>query len=293
MDPYLVILAGGISSRMRLAPADTQRVDPRLSAEAQEKPKSMILLGAQRRPFLDFLLHNARAACYRDVVVVVGEHDRTIWDHYGGADRGNEFHGLSISFAVQRIPGNRSKPLGTADALLQGLIAVPEWAGHQFTVCNSDNLYSTRALRAMLECRSTGAIADYDRASLKFPPERTSQFAVIRKDSAGRLIDIVEKPSAPEIALARDKDGRVGVSMNLFRLTYDIVKPLLEQVPLHPIRLEKELPEAVRMMVQSCPGSVIAVSMAEDVPDLTTQQDIAGVNEFLIREFTSPPFSHP
>jgi len=287
VDPNLVILAGGISSRMK-RPA-TISADPTLLREAERKAKGMIGVGADHRPLMDYLLYNAREAGYRDVVIVVGEYDQTFRDQYGPADRNNSFHGLSISYALQPIPPGRSKPLGTADALLCALRAREDWRGKKFTVCNSDNLYSCRALRLLLEDTHPAALIDYDRDTLQFEQCRIEQFSVIRKNTAGFLAAIVEKPTPAEIAAAADRDGRVGVSMNIFRFAVDRILPLLDRVPLHPVRQEKEIPTAVMMLLGLDPDSVMTIPLSEYVPDLTHQDDIAEVQRYLLAAF--PDFS--
>ena len=278
-SPNLVILAGGVSSRMKksiheLAGSSVQR-------GAGHSAKSMIGLGEEKRPFLDYLLWNAERAGYRDVVLVVGEHDRSFRERYGNADRGNRFHALEISYAVQNIPPGRTKPLGTADALLQALLLRQDWRGQGCTVCNSDNLYSVTALRRTLETGNRCALMDYDRAGLGFAPARARQFAVLVKDASGILVDIVEKPSPEQVLRATGPYGRVGVSMNLWRFSYDVILPFLESAPVHSVRREKELPVAVGIMIRSHPGSMTAIPISEHVPDLTSVHDIGEVEGFL------------
>ncbi len=289
MDPNIVILAGGISSRMKRSAPEETRVAPALRRDAAEKAKAMIGVGEGGRPFLDYLLYNSRAAGYRDVVLVVGEHDESIRRYYDGEAGKSAARGLDISYAVQRIRPGRSKPLGTADALLAGLRSAPRWRGERFTVCNSDNLYSRRALRMMLECSDPGGMIDYDSSAFTFDPGRVNQWAVTRKNAEGYLVDIVEKPSADVIEDARDGMGRIGVSMNLWRLGYDTVVPYLEAVPLDPVRDEKELPAAILMMLADIPNAVRALPLSEDVPDLTSLADVGSVRAYLRREF--PEFS--
>jgi hypothetical protein len=69
--------------------------------------------------------------------------------------------------------------------------------------------------------------------------------------------------------------------MNIFRFSYDRIIPFLEQVPLHPVRAEKELPVAVMMLVERHPGSVMTIQLSEHVPDLTYLSDIGQVQEYL------------
>lgn len=285
MDPNLVILAAGVSSRMKREVS--ANIDPELRREADEKPKAMIGVGKDRRPLLDYLLYNARRSGYRDVVIVVGQNDRSIRDYYGKADERKT--GLRLSYAVQTIPAGRSKPLGTADALLQGLLSAPRWQGQKFTVCNSDNVYSRSAFRTMLECPGMGGMIDYDRSALGFDQERIEQFAVTEKTGDGFLLTIIEKPTPETIKSVRDRSGRVGVSMNIFRLPYDQALPLLKAVPLNPVRQEKELPTMIAMFVRRYPKSLYAIPIAEYVLDLTSKSDIAQMGEYLKREF--PDFS--
>jgi glucose-1-phosphate adenylyltransferase len=261
-----------------------------LLREAEEKSKSMIGVGLGGRPFMDYLLFNAREAGYRDVVIVIGERDASIRAQYGTRDRDNGYHGLSISYAVQSIPAGRTKPPGTADALLCALTSRPDWGGGKFTVCNSDNLYSKEALGLLRACAAPCALIDYDREALLFDQARIEQFAVLRKDPQGYLTRIVEKPSSEDVALARDARGRIGVSMNIFRFSYDLILGPLRDVPFHPLRQEKELPAAVALLLDRHPGSVLAIPVAEEVPDMTSKGDIARVQDYLQRHFPSFAF---
>ena len=269
----IVILAGGISSRMRSSSATT--IDEQLRHDAETKSKSMIRIGNGNRPFLDVLLQNVHNAGYNDIVIVVNENDTSVRRYYESAKR------LSISFATQMIPPGRTKPLGTSDALLQALVSKPEWRGHHFTVCNSDNLYSVRALKMLLGIDDGNALIDYDRSALGFDRERIEQFAVLYKRADGALLDILEKPSADQVTKAQDANGRIGVGMNIFRFAYADIFPILQIVPMHPVRKEQELPEAVRIMITQFPAAMKALPLAEHVPDLTSQDDILHVKEFL------------
>jgi len=274
----LVVLAAGLSSRMkRSAAAGLQGSG--LALEALQKSKSMIGLGSGGRPLLDYLLLNARDAGYGDIVIVVGERDEEIRARYRkpvGA-----LKGLTVSFAVQSIPPGRSKPPGTADALLCALRARRDLRGGTFTVCNSDNLYSTGAMRSLLATPHPCALIDYDRDALRFSESRIAQFAVLEKDARGFLRAIIEKPTPEDMMRVRDAAGRVGVSMNIFRFSYDMILGPLEEVPLHPVRQEKELPAAVMLMIGKHPESMFTIPVSEFVPDLTSIDDIAEVRKFL------------
>ena len=177
----LIILAGGISSRMKKPTDRNLEIDNKLVEDADLKTKSMIGVGKDYRPFLDYLLFNAREAGYGDIVLVIGANDNSIKDYYGYNNSDNNFYGLKISYAVQPVPEGRTKPLGTADALLWGLKSKPEWNSNYFTVCNSDNLYSVKALSMMLKSTYLAALIDYDRSALEFEQDRIERFAVTKK----------------------------------------------------------------------------------------------------------------
>ncbi|UCH61821.1 MAG: NTP transferase domain-containing protein [Fidelibacterota bacterium] len=283
MPGRLVILAGGIGSRMRKPPEKVIIDDCRLTKDADEKPKAMIGFGAIRRPFLDYLLYNAQEAGYRDIVIVIGDKDDQIRLYYGEKERNNDFHGLCISYALQAVPEGREKPLGTADALLQALVMREDWGDRKFTVCNSDNLYSTHALQLLLETPYDNAMIAYDRSALEFDEERIEKFAVIHKDDAGYLRRIIEKPSREEMHQARDPSGKLEVSMNVFSFYYPLILPVLQAVPLHSVRNEKELPIAVNMLATEYHGEVMNYPLSEHVPDLTSKDDILRVREEINR----------
>lgn len=288
MDKNVVILAGGASSRMR----NSVGPDSPLAAEIRHKAKGMLGVGEPARqagggsrPFLDYLLFNIEKAGYESVVIVVPQNDASIRDYYEYRGGAAQFPRLDISYVVQEVPPSRTKPLGTADALMQALHATPSWKGKRFTVCNSDNLYSPHALQLLLNDGHENAMIDYDRSALQFGEERIAKFAVIKKDESGFLQDIIEKPSLDELHSVRDAEGRIGVSMNIWRLSYDVILPYLDAVPLHPVRHEKELPAAVKMLIAHRPRSLFAIPCSEHVIDLTSPDDIAMVVEYLRKEF--------
>ena len=275
---------------MKRSVAPEISADPALIRDADVKAKSMIRVGRNGRPFLDYLLFNARQSGYRDILIVVGEGDDSIRNYYGQEDHDNDFSGLKISYAIQQIPAGRQKPMGTADALYQGLKGKSEWAGKRFTVCNSDNLYSETALGLMREHKYRSAMVDYDRRTLQFGWGRIERFAVTLKDGDGFLTGIIEKPSKDQLQAATGRDGFIGVSMNIFDLQYDMIFPFLEKVPFHPLRNEKELPEAVTMMVGAYPQCLFAYPLSEHVLDLTEKGDILTVKKYLETYFENAAF---
>lgn len=283
MEPNIVILAAGASSRMKQSVRAGIR--PGLEAHILARPKCMLPVGEDDKPFLDYLLTNIDRAGYRDAVIVVGEKDEWTQQYYENRRGTDQFPNLRISFVRQPIPPGRNKPLGTADALVRALQAMTHWYGQRFTVCNSDNLYSQSALQLLLHDNHPNSMIAYNRRALDFPAERLRQFSVVMIDEDGYLTDIIEKPTAEELERATAVPERVGVSMNLWRFSREAILPFLHDVPLHPIRQEKELPTAVRLMVSRQPKSVWAIRRSEHVPDLTSAGDIEKVREYLRQRY--------
>ena len=122
-------------------------------------------------------------------------------------------------------------------------------------------------------------------------PTRVEHFAIVKTNTGGFVEAIVEKPSREEVNEMMRIDGRVDVSMNLFRFDYDTILPFLERVPMNPARQENELPAAVALMVEHLPAAVRTFPAREEVPDLTSRDDIDRVNEFLGSAY--PNFSWP
>jgi glucose-1-phosphate adenylyltransferase len=283
-DKRAVILAGGIASRMKQSSVESG-LEPELVRQAEERTKGMIGVGDGGRPFLDYLLYNMKKAGLQDVVIVIAEHDSELRQYYGPKDRDNEFHGIRISYAIQRIPTGRKKPIGTSDALTQALVSRPDWKTGDFIVCNSDNLYSIRSFRMLLESDAPNALIDYDRSGLEFDQTRISHFGITRKDKDGFLVEIVEKPKMEQLESLRSSDGTLRVSMNIFRLNFSMIFGPLRDCPENPIRQEKELVAAVTNMVKANPQSLKALPLKEHVPDLTYKEDILITQEYLRKHF--------
>ena len=248
-------------------------------------PKAMIPVGPGGRPFLDYLLLNVSRAGYSEVVIVVSATDEMIRSRYADPSVFGLPSGLRVSFAIQGIPEGREKPAGTADALYCALESRPDWAGQKFTVCNSDNLYPVRALKTAINSEYENSMIVFDSAALGLPSERIKAFAVIKTDSDGNVLDIIEKPDSTAYDNAVDDAGRINVSMNVFRLDFDMILPILGKVPLNPVRNEKELPAAIRMMIARHPGSLYAIPLSESVPDLTSSGDISAVIRYIRQNY--------
>lgn len=280
----LVILAGGVSSRMKKSLEQESQLNDQVLIDAKLKPKSMIRIGKDGRPFLDYLIMNAKKSGINDITIVISEKDNSIKEYYDSIHDENWLKEIKINYAYQKIPEGREKPLGTADALLEALLSRNDWKGEKFLMTNSDNLYSQNAMKILISSNHKNALIDYDRNGFKFEKSRVSSFAVTLKDDENFLVDIIEKPNEEQVTKATTKDGFVGVSMNIFMFSYDMILPYLKITPLSQ-RNEKELPTAIKMMISENHKTLYCYPLSEHVPDLTSKDDIKIVQEYLEKEF--------
>jgi glucose-1-phosphate adenylyltransferase len=229
------------------------------------------------KPFLSYLLENILQAEFKNVYIITGENSKMFRRAF---ENNPDFVDLNIQFATQYIPEGREKPYGTADALYQCLEQHPNLKEDTFCVCNSDNLYSLNALKNIKNANSRQAILAYDIDHLEYPKERISRFAVMRFNENYDLLAIVEKPEPSRIANYTDAHQKIRVSMNIFLFDGKYFFKYLENCPPHPIRDEKELPTALMNMIGDN-IQVLGIPIEEHVPDLTSKNDIAILENYL------------
>lgn len=280
-----MILAGGTSSRMKKELTEGN-VNSELQKQANEMPKGMIGVGKGGRPFLDYQLFNAAKAGFREVVIVLNQKDTITKPYYNLQQEKGATWGLKIKFATQIIPENRVKPLGTADAVQQGLEQHPEWSGTKITVCNSDNLYSSNAFKLLLNNKFPAGLVSYEASGLGFDHEKVKNCAILFENKDGFLEKLIEKPTDNQIDECLVHVGRLGISMNIFNLEYNLALNYMRSQPLNESRNEKEMPEAVSRIAKENPEFVKTFHVCEIMPDLTAKNDLSIVQEYLEKEFT-------
>lgn len=267
----LVILAAGASSRMR------RSLESSPIGLDSFTSKALIPLGAEAKPAVSFLIINAVEAGIQRIILIVPEASEAFQTYFNQQGSG----GISIDYAVQKIPSGRQKPMGTADALLQCMDQYPELKETPFLVCNGDNLYSIEAFTDLIQSNYKNALIGYNREGLEFPMERIAAFALLELDEQHRLASIIEKPTPEEVALFKRKDGDLFVSMNIWKFYGEDVYPYLLNCPINPERNEKELPTAVLNMIGTEGVPLYVVLRNEHVPDLTSAEDIEKVSAYL------------
>ena len=266
----LLILAGGSSSRMKRS-LESVKLSEDTKNIALKVHKSLIPLGKTEKPLLYYLLKNAKAAGYQKIYLITSPENEAFHDFIDS----NVSEYLPLNFVLQYLPEGRKKPLGTADALAQAMAQYPELKSNSFTICNGDNLYSVKALSLLRENREAPhALISYSRSGLQFPDQRISKFAVMAIDKENYLENIIEKPEPQVLEKYRDVYGEIRVSMNVFSFDGASIDQYIRDCPIHPLRQEKELPEAVRNFVKDHPKQFITIPVSEHLPDLTAADDI-------------------
>ena len=236
-------------------------LDAAQAAAAAAGQKGMMPVGG--RPLLDHVLSTLADAGVRDACLVVAPEHAAIRAHYDAVRPAR----LRIHYAVQ------AEPRGTADALLAAGAFIGD--GRAF-VCNADNHYPLAALVA-LGGAGGEAVAGFDGDALVatsgIPRERLRKFALLLRDDAGRLVDLVEKPD--DATWARLAPVAL-VSMNLWVAGPAIVAACRRVRP--SARGELELPEAVRLAVREDGATIRVVPVHGPVLDLSSRRDVAVVS---------------
>lgn len=246
-------------------------------ADAAHRPKPMVRIGPNQEPFLQFILLRAERAGFTEITVVISPEDEvteawlSAWNETPVGPR------MRVRVAVQW------EPKGTADAVREALLQDPVHPGEAILTCNGDNLPTVKALASLRTASFTPSLLAFDRESLGLRPERVSGFAVIHATDEGRLRGIVEKPDATAVEEARQADGTVRVSMNLFRADPVSLLETLTTLEPHPERGELELPTAFDSFFE-----VRVIPHASAVLDLTSLADAPEVAEALAKEQLLP-----
>src|SRR3972149_7392315 len=116
-----------------------------------------------------------------DVVIVVGPGDNPIKDYFGDGEK----IGLNIKYAFQE------KPLGQADALL----SARKYMKESFLVMNANDIYDSSLISDLAKLGQQNSM---DVALVGRRVENPNKFGVMKFNSTGRLIGVVEKPELGE-----------------------------------------------------------------------------------------------
>ena len=279
MDKKLIIMAGGASSRMKRS-LETSELTPETKKIASSAHKSLIPLGSKQKPLLFHLIQNAVNAGFKEVYLITSPENEAFRECVGSASKNNLFAGALVHYAIQYLPQGRNKPLGTADAVQQAMEQHPELKNEFFSICNADNLYSVHAFALLLAPRDTPhALISYNRSSLNYSSARMSSFAIIDISEEGLLENIIEKPDPETFKNYEDTSDHIGVSMNIFSFEGALLFPFLKNCPINAERNEKELPEAVRIMISEPKNKIRCFKVSEHILDLTSAEDLKNFSD--------------
>jgi len=276
INDSLIILAAGLSSRMKKS-VSSKNLSKRSIEQANSRDKGLIGIDKNGRPLIHYLLINAKIAGFKVIYLVIGQNSDSFKSYFDE----NKYDGLDIEFAVQYLEKNKLKPSGTADALFQAITQFPILKSSNFCVCNSDNLYSAKALRSIRSTSFSNAFISYDKSFLNFSSAKVSSFSILKLNKNGYLVNILEKPTTKDFDLFKDNGGKIRVSMNLFKFNGSVFYDYLKNCPFDVLRNEKELPTAVLNLAKDKPSSVYGIPFEEHVPDLTSKDDIIVLNKLL------------
>ena len=276
INDSLIILAAGLSSRMKKS-VSNKNLSKDSIEQANSREKGLIGIDKNGRPLIHYLLINAKIAGFKVIYLVIGQNSDSFKSYFDE----NKYDGLDIEFAVQYLEKNKLKPSGTADALFQAITQFPILKSSNFCVCNSDNLYSAKALRSIRSTSFSNAFISYDKSYLNFSSEKVSSFSILKLNDNGYLVNILEKPTTKDFDLFKDSGGKIRVSMNLFKFNGSVFFDYLKNCPFDKLRNEKELPTAVLNLAKDQPSSVYGIPFEEHVPDLTSKDDIIILNKLL------------
>ena len=276
MTQSLLIMAAGASSRMKLSVA--KNIGSVATEQANNRTKGLIEIGENGKPLLYYLLRNAQDAGYRTIYLITAADASFFRSTIRSLPNLNQ---LRFVFVTQHIPKGRIKPLGTADAVFQALEQYPELQTNNFSVCNSDNLYTVSAFRKLRSLEQGSGLIAYDSTSLNFSKEKIAGFALLIFNPDFYLENIIEKPATTDFKNAADNHESLYISMNAFTFDGNVFFSFLRDCPINLGRDEKELPTALLNMIQVYPTSVRGIPMQEHVPDLTTKGDLLLLEDYL------------
>ena len=276
MTQSLLIMAAGASSRMKLSVA--KNIGSVATEQANNRTKGLIEIGENGKPLLYYLLRNAQDAGYRTIYLITAADV----SFFGSTIRSlPNLNQLRFVFVTQHIPKGRIKPLGTADAVFQAMEQYPELQTNNFSVCNSDNLYTVSAFRKLRSLEQGSGLIAYDSDSLNFSKEKIAGFALLIFNPDFYLENIIEKPATTDFKNTTDNHESLYISMNAFTFDGNIFFSFLRDCPINLNRDEKELPTALLNMIEVYPNSVRGIPMQEHVPDLTTKEDLLLLEDYL------------
>ena len=274
----IIVMAAGASTRMKNSNFQNKSINYKQTIDSN-KSKSLIGFGKELKPFISFLISNISNSGFKNVYIVVPENSEYFKKYFN--QRVKKELKIKINLSFQLVPKNRSKPLGTADAVYQTMQQFPELKLKPFCICNGDNLYSIASLKKIRLSKFNYAFIAYDSKGLEFSQKKISSFSVIQLDKENRLVNIIEKPPVKLIPKFVDKNGKIRINMNLIKFSAKSSFDFFRECPLNEKRNEKEISDVILNIVKYKKNYFHGITVFEHVPDLTCKSDILVVAKYL------------
>ena len=278
-SPQLVIMAAGMGSRY----GGLKQIDP---------------IGPAGEIVLDYAVYDAKKAGFDKVVFIIRKDIEKIFREKVG--KTIEQH-IDVDYAFQELdnlptgynlPANRSKPWGTAHAILcaQNAISAP------FAAINADDFYGASTYTKIAEFLKNAKDSDkLDYAMVSFILENTLtengyvSRGICKTDQAGYLTDVVERTKIQRIegkvCYTEDDqnwiqlDPQSKTSMNVWGFTPSFLTELEEMFPkfldknLNTEKGEFYIPFAVNSLIQQQKASVKVLTTNEKWLGVTYPED--------------------
>ena len=281
--PVLVIMAAGMGSRY----GGMKQMDP---------------MDARGHLIIDYSIYDAVQAGFRDVVFVIKEENKALFQEMIGDRIKDRVH---VTYAFQKIdnlpegyevPEGRVKPWGTGHAILSCKEAVN---GAPFAVINADDYYGREAFKLMFDYLSSAQDDGKYRYSMigyQLKNTVTENGSVSRGvcgvDANGELTGVVERTRIEKresgIAFTED-DGNnwtpladdTVVSMNMWGFGYSVMNELTARFPKfldramaeNPLKGEFFLPSVVEELLQEDKVAVKVMTTSDKWYGVTYKED--------------------
>ena len=267
----MIIMAAGVSSRMKDSSVPKE-ISQNLINQSNHRVKGFIQAGEGNEPIIFYIIKNCISAGVKNFYIILSDNSDEFQDYLKKLEIKLS---IQIKFGFQDFYG-KLKPMGTADAIFQIMNQYKELRNKRFLVCNSDNLYSSRAIKLLLAENNYNSMIAYDFDCLKFSTERLESLSILK--IKGKFLDrIIEKP---DMKIIKNYSKKF-VSMNIFSLKGKLVYQYLKDCPITIKRGEKEIATALQNMILDNKKSMIVFHLCEHVPDLTFKEDIDKISKFL------------
>ena len=267
----MIIMAAGVSSRMKDSSVPKE-ISQNLINQSNDRVKGFIQAGEGNEPIIFYIIKNCISAGVKNFYIILSDNSDEFQDYLKKLEIKLS---IQIKFGFQDFYG-KLKPMGTADAIFQIMNQFKELRNKRFLVCNSDNLYSSRAIKLLLAENNYNSMIAYDFDCLKFSTERLESLSILKIN--GKFLDrIIEKP---DMKIIKNYSKKF-VSMNIFSLKGKLVYQYLKDCPITIKRGEKEIATALQNMILDNKKSMIVFHLCEHVPDLTFKEDIDKISKFL------------